>query len=774
MKIQSPRIVIIAIVAALSFAGAAHAADVGRVLLAAGDTVALRGNETVKLTFGSAIQDKDALRTGPGSNLQVRFVDESIVSMKESSELRIDDFQFSGKEDGTERAFFRLVKGGLRTVTGLIGRVNNKNYQMGTTTATIGIRGTDYSATLCQGDCRNSDGSLARDGLYGRTHGISHGTNRIDVSNTADSKTFGVNENFYVASAKSLVERLLVSPDFVSGKLDSRKQSGAKSNTGGTGTEQATTGGAAGESRPSTTPEPLPQLTFVATQDLNPQGTTAVLPPANGFAVVFPLPGMFAGGVLFDDDNLPATFNSLNQLTSFGTLGTYPSGSLSGGSITDTGSVTLANGQVFSWGRWTGNTLVTTSGGSTVTGAPVLFGTATGLDNVTGTFGGVATYTYAGGPSPVDAGGNVGSIISSTATIDFTQQTTQFALKMNFPSVVAASVNTGSASFDLSGPGSKSFSFNGDFLGTLSGSCTGGGCLSGSPIGIYLGGHAGPVGYEFSVFQGLVSGTKAGDVAFLNAFLSSGFTPGALPTGQLSAEIAWADPSFAPSSTFSVSTGPNATFDSSNNLTSFTNPSPCSTGTCTLSGTVGTGSIVNTGSASLIAGGTMYWGRWAGGQITDRIAGTPTTYTPPGGVPFVAGTGNTVLPTSGSFTYAFIGGPPVTNTAGAVGSSLSGGAFLISFGGTNSISVVTPLTMSVGGVNYSLTSACGSSCSFTGPITVGMSLSGTCTNGACSTSAPASATATGFLVGPAAGGLAMAGNITSPAPTATFAGAFKR
>ena len=116
----------------------AHAADVGRVLLAAGNAVAIRGNQTIPLAFGTMIQDRDLLRTGAASNLQVRFIDESIVSMKESSELRIDDFRFSGKEDGSERGFLSLLKGGLRTVTGLVGRSNNANYRLSTTTATIG------------------------------------------------------------------------------------------------------------------------------------------------------------------------------------------------------------------------------------------------------------------------------------------------------------------------------------------------------------------------------------------------------------------------------------------------------------------------------------------------------------------------------------------------------------------------------------------------------------------------------------------------------------
>jgi hypothetical protein len=434
--------------------------------------------------------------------------------------------------------------------------------------------------------------------------------------------------------------------------------------------------------------------------------------------------------------------------------------------------LTLSNGQVFTWGRWTGATTFSAMGTGFIpsSGTPMLFGTATGLtdNNLSGTFGGVATYAYAGGPHPVDVAGNVGNIINPTATIDFTQQKANLTMGVNFPTVGTF----GSAAFLLSTSSSAraTGSFDGEFSGTLSGSCSGGGCASPSTSGTFSVGLSGPNGYDFAAFGGAFNGTKAGDVAFLNAFLVNSFTPGAAPTGQLNAEIAWADPSFAPGSTFSVSTGPNATFDSSNNLTSFTNPTPCPTGTCTLSGTLGTGTIVNSGTASLVDGGTMNWGRWNGGQITDRIAGVVTTYTPPTGVPFVGGTGNPVLPTSGSFTYSFIGGPPVVNTAGVVGSSLSQGAFTINYGATQTLSVAIPLVMSVGGATVTLSTACGGSCSFSGPAAImNIPVSGSCT-GSCASIV--SGNATGFLVGPQAAGLAVAGNVFA-SPTITFAGAFR-
>ena len=711
-----------AIIAALGFAGAAHAADVGRVLLAAGDTAAVRGNQTIKLTFGSTIQDKDVLRTGPASNLQVRFTDESIVSMKESSELRIDDFQFSGKEDGNERAFMRLLKGGLRTVTGLIGRANNKNYQMSTTTATIGIRGTDYALMLCQGNCRNNDGSLAKDGLYGRTLGQSHGTNRIDVTNERDQKSFGINENFYVADAKSVVERLLASPDFVSNKLEGRKQGGSQSGgTGGSGTEQATSGGAAGESRPSTTPDPLPQLQFVATQNLNAQGTVAVLPPANGFVVVYPLPGSLIGSIIFDDDRLSATGNALNQLLSYGTLGTFPAGSLNGGTISDVSSITLPDGQVFVSGRWDGPTLLTLSDGSTFTGAPVLFGTATGLQkNSQLSFGGIATYTYAGGPHPVDAGGNVGNITSTSATINFTQQTAQLSLAMNFSSIMAAGVNTGPATFNVSGLGNRvsGQNFSGDFVGNLSGSCTGGGCASSSASGFFGAGTDGPNGYDFAVFATQVNGTKAGDVATLGLYTSSSFTPGAPPAGGLTGQVAY---SISSTQVNSFGAGGTGFVFSGSDLISFNNfPSGSP------SGSLNTGTIVERGSTTLIDGSVMNWGRWSGPgvQINDPILGM---INPATGVPYVVGSASVTLPTSGTFTYNFAGGPNPVNTSGSIGAwdPVSPGALSVAFGSTGSISVATPLKFNVAGATYLLNSMCGGSCTFTGN-SLAVNFNGTC------------------------------------------------
>ncbi len=53
----------------------------------------------------------------------------------------------------TSRAFFRLLKGGFRAVSGLIGKADPNEYLISTPVATIGIRGTDYIVVVCDAAC---------------------------------------------------------------------------------------------------------------------------------------------------------------------------------------------------------------------------------------------------------------------------------------------------------------------------------------------------------------------------------------------------------------------------------------------------------------------------------------------------------------------------------------------------------------------------------------------------------------------------------------------
>ncbi len=153
----------------LAAPAALAAVQAGKIVYAYGEAHAIdAGGIGRGLRKDDVVFPGDTLKTGEG-RLQVRFADGGFISLQPGSEFRVEEFRFSGKEDGTESALFRLVKGGLRAITGLIGHRHKKSYQLRTALATIGIRGTAFRVRLCQGDCFRPDGSPLPDGLYTKT-----------------------------------------------------------------------------------------------------------------------------------------------------------------------------------------------------------------------------------------------------------------------------------------------------------------------------------------------------------------------------------------------------------------------------------------------------------------------------------------------------------------------------------------------------------------------------------------------------------------------------
>lgn len=241
----------------------AHAEAIGRVIVAVGDTTALRNGVTVKLARGEEVQSGDTLRVGEASNMQVRFTDEGITALRSNSELRIDDYKFES-EKNVGKSFFSLVKGGMRSITGLIGRFNRDNYAVKATSATIGIRGTHFVLAQCSNDCFNKDGSKAEDGLFG---GVTDG--RIAVNNQAGEKEFGKNEFFHVPSSDVLPKPLLAPPSFLRDQLEGQaKGKGGKPPAATVATsEGGATAAASPPPAPKETPSPVLEVTqFIPTE----------------------------------------------------------------------------------------------------------------------------------------------------------------------------------------------------------------------------------------------------------------------------------------------------------------------------------------------------------------------------------------------------------------------------------------------------------------------------------------------------------------------------
>lgn len=131
---------------------------VGRVMLVQGDLSAKeeQGKER-KLQLGAPVYEGDTLITGVKSYAVVAFRDEGRVSLQEGTQFRVEKFKYD-KVKSEENAVLRLLKGGVRVVTGWIGRANHDNYKFNVATATIGIRGTGFDA-WCNGPCASGAGN---------------------------------------------------------------------------------------------------------------------------------------------------------------------------------------------------------------------------------------------------------------------------------------------------------------------------------------------------------------------------------------------------------------------------------------------------------------------------------------------------------------------------------------------------------------------------------------------------------------------------------------
>jgi len=204
----------------------ARAETAGQVLAAVGDALALRTGQIVHLYPGASVESGDQIHTGAAGYLQIRFTDWGIVSLRPRTDFVVDEYVYEARQGGREKAFFSLLKGGIRSLTGAIGHRDRANYRLRTPITTIGIRGTHFSVLMCKQDCRNPDGTLGEDGLYGEVL-----DGRIAVSpygGGALEREFGAGERFRLDSENSVPLQLFSVPPFFPDKLDPQARSGGK------------------------------------------------------------------------------------------------------------------------------------------------------------------------------------------------------------------------------------------------------------------------------------------------------------------------------------------------------------------------------------------------------------------------------------------------------------------------------------------------------------------------------------------------------------------
>jgi hypothetical protein len=436
---------------------AGYTAVAGRVEFAtAGVTATGTDGKPRALNKGVAIEAGDLIQTMDG-RAQLRFSDGGLVSLQPNTEFRIDEYSFDGKTDGSEKGFFSLVKGGLRAITGAIGHVNKKNYQVNTAVATIGIRGTEFLA------------------LLNDTLQMTCGEGICVLFNEGGELVLNAGE---------------------SGKARNRKESPE-------GTPEKA-------NLPPEQNPPDPRFEFYSSsEDRDVNGNpcsitgcaTGVMPSGvSGFAAAYTSGYNLDGG-----EGFTATFNGSGQLTMLDAYGHYELGNK---------AVVISSGNdgIIAWGRWLGDVADGGEGATTFganDGWHYVVGIPTSYSDMSALYGSTATYRMIGATIPSSSTlGN--GVFNGSLNVDFSNYQLQTQFDLKFASGTASFAYSDTYSSYIYGP-----QFSGS-ASSSSGSLCSSGC-SASFTGFFAGPEASRAGMAYKVetsnydiINGAAAFTKSG------------------------------------------------------------------------------------------------------------------------------------------------------------------------------------------------------------------------------------------------------------------------
>ncbi|MBK7684759.1 MAG: FecR domain-containing protein [Rhodocyclaceae bacterium] len=154
------------------------------------------------LSVKSEVNEGDLLTTETETYARVKFVDGAEIVLRPGTQLRVAAYSFQEAKPQNDSAFFSLIKGGLRAVTGLLGKRSQDKVGFTTNTATIGIRGTHFGALLCSGDCTNvptASGNAPPDGLH-----VDVSSGAVVVTNAAGNAVIGAGQFGFVPNANTI------------------------------------------------------------------------------------------------------------------------------------------------------------------------------------------------------------------------------------------------------------------------------------------------------------------------------------------------------------------------------------------------------------------------------------------------------------------------------------------------------------------------------------------------------------------------------------------
>ena len=106
-----------------------------------------RLKDTLQGTKGTGVEMADTIKTQAGK-VGIKFQDNTQVQVNENSKLVIDEFVYDPKNKDAGKLALNMASGTVRYASGAIAKNNPNKVAINTPTATIAVRGTDFSATV--------------------------------------------------------------------------------------------------------------------------------------------------------------------------------------------------------------------------------------------------------------------------------------------------------------------------------------------------------------------------------------------------------------------------------------------------------------------------------------------------------------------------------------------------------------------------------------------------------------------------------------------------
>ena len=148
--------------AALALAPLAAGAAAGEFSFVTGEVTLTKSNgQRSTPVKGTPVDPGDRIATGANGMAQLTMVDNARLSLRPATQFQIE--AYPQRADAADGAILSLLKGTLRTFTGLLASGNRDKFVMKTRVATVGIRGSGNILYACEGqDCDESIGAASQ------------------------------------------------------------------------------------------------------------------------------------------------------------------------------------------------------------------------------------------------------------------------------------------------------------------------------------------------------------------------------------------------------------------------------------------------------------------------------------------------------------------------------------------------------------------------------------------------------------------------------------